>query len=116
MNPNRKWTNDDLLTIYNAFTFWEYGDEPLKELPDSLNLIYTSIDIDDEEYELQVDYNVKENKLIMYADKVYSKECDINQIIHLCDDGFDYILMRAMDIIEEINEASKGEKNESISL
>ena len=55
-------TKQKLLEVYNNFIESEYGNEPLQELPETIGLMFTTID--DDMWEVQVSYDTK-NELII---------------------------------------------------
>ena len=54
---------EKLLEVYNNFIEGEYGNEPEKELSEEIGLIFTTLG--DEEWEVQVSYNVKRQLIIV---------------------------------------------------
>ena len=54
---------EKLLEAYNNFIESEYGNEPLKELPEEIGLMFTTIN--DDEWEVQVSYDVERQLIIV---------------------------------------------------
>lgn len=91
-----------MLKIYNRYSFDEFHNDPIDELPDILPMANTSYE-DNELIELQYDYCLeKEERIITINDKVFVDKLSFFDLVdNMIVGGFDAFVSEMNELIPE---------------